>query len=79
MDITGAFPKPLTDEVVRAVGIVITMSLGDACPIVSDRRYLDWPVTDPESVPIAVIRAIRDEIKTRIEALTAEIDAKQEA
>ncbi|MET8768343.1 three-helix bundle dimerization domain-containing protein [Streptomyces sp. NPDC004658] len=60
VDLTDAFPKPLTDEVVQAADIVITMGCGDACPIVPGRRYLDWPVTDPEGAPIAVVRSIRD-------------------
>jgi protein-tyrosine-phosphatase len=66
VDFTGAFPKPLTDEVVRAADIVITMGCWDACPIVPGRRYLDWPVTDPEDAPISVVRAIRDEIDAHI-------------
>lgn len=52
VDLTDAFPEPLTDEVVRAAGIVITMGCGDACPGLPGRRYLDWPVTDPERAPI---------------------------
>ncbi|WP_275558256.1 arsenate reductase ArsC [Streptomyces sp. 5-6(2022)] len=69
VDLTDAFPKPLTDEVVQAADIVITMGCGDACPIVPGRRYLDWPVTDPEGAPIAVVRSIRDEIDAHITQL----------
>lgn len=69
VDLMDAFPKPLTDEVVQAANIVITMGCGDACPIVPGRRYLDWPVTDPEGAPIAVVRGIRDEIDARITEL----------
>ncbi|WP_329362885.1 arsenate reductase ArsC [Streptomyces sp. NBC_01483] len=69
VDLMNAFPKPLTDEVVQAADIVITMGCGDACPIVPGRRYLDWPVTDPEGAPIAVVRGIRDEIDTHITEL----------
>ncbi|MES5824932.1 arsenate reductase ArsC [Streptomyces sp. RG80] len=64
-----AFPKPLTDEVVQAADIVITMGCGDACPVVPGRRYLDWPVADPEGAPIAVVRDIRDEIDAHITEL----------
>ncbi|MFE2993213.1 low molecular weight phosphatase family protein [Streptomyces sp. NPDC059262] len=64
-----AFPKPLTDEVVQAADIVITMGCGDACPIVAGRRYLDWPVADPEGAPIAVVRTIRDAIDAHITEL----------
>jgi protein-tyrosine-phosphatase len=66
VDITDALPKPLTDEVVRAADIIITMGCGDACPIVPGRRYLDRPVTDPEDAPVSVVRAIRDETDARI-------------
>ncbi|WP_316745587.1 arsenate reductase ArsC [Streptomyces sp. MK7] len=69
VDLTDAFPKPLTDEVVQAADIVITMGCGDACPIVPGRRYLDWPVTDPEGAPIAVVRSIRDEMDAHITQL----------
>ncbi|GAB2780564.1 arsenate reductase ArsC [Streptomyces chlorus] len=70
-DPAGAFPKPLTDEVVRAADIVITMGCGDACPIVPGRRSLDWPVADPDGAPIEVVRQIRDDIDTRITDLLA--------
>ncbi|QES47757.1 phosphatase [Streptomyces venezuelae] len=63
------YPKPLTDEVVQAADIVITMGCGDACPIFPCHRYLDWPVPDPEGAPIAVIREIRDALDARITAL----------
>ncbi|MEV8320484.1 arsenate reductase ArsC [Streptomyces sp. NPDC059900] len=66
VDLADAYPKPLTDEVVQAADIVITMGCGDACPVVEGRRYLDWPVADPDGAPIAVIRSIRDEIDTHI-------------
>ncbi|MFC9679657.1 arsenate reductase ArsC [Streptomyces sp. NPDC056948] len=71
VDLTDAFPKPLTDEVVQAADIVITMGCGDACPVLPGRRYLDWPVTDPEGAPIAVVRGIRDEIDAHITELLA--------
>ncbi|MGW3940040.1 arsenate-mycothiol transferase ArsC [Streptomyces phaeochromogenes] len=69
VSLTDAFPKPLTDEVVQAADIVITMGCGDACPVVPGRRYLDWPITDPEGAPIAVVRGIRDEIDAHITEL----------
>jgi hypothetical protein len=62
-----ASPSPvLPGEVIQASGIVITMGCGDACRDVPGRRYLDWPVTDPESAPIAVVRRIDDEIGAHI-------------
>ncbi|MFD9903429.1 arsenate reductase ArsC [Streptomyces sp. NPDC059063] len=71
VDPRGAFPKPLTDEAVRAADVVVTMGCGDACPIVAGPRYLDWPVPDPEGAPIAVIREIRDAIDAHIADLLA--------
>ncbi|MEU5539564.1 arsenate reductase ArsC [Streptomyces sp. NPDC020362] len=73
VDLTDAFPKPLTDEVVQAADIVITMGCGDACPVLPGRRYLDWPVTDPEGAPITVVRGIRDEIDAHITELLASL------
>ncbi|MFD7460706.1 MULTISPECIES: arsenate-mycothiol transferase ArsC [unclassified Streptomyces] len=73
VDLTDAFPKPLTDEVVQAADIVITMGCGDACPVLPGRRYLDWPVTDPEGAPITVVRGIRDEIDAHITDLLASL------
>ncbi|MFD8638593.1 low molecular weight phosphatase family protein [Streptomyces sp. NPDC059533] len=69
VDLADAYPKPLTEEVVQAADIVITMGCGDACPVVPGRRYLDWPVADPDGAPIAVVRNIRDAIDARITEL----------
>ncbi|GLV95107.1 MULTISPECIES: low molecular weight phosphatase family protein [Streptomyces] len=66
MDLADAYPKPLTQEVVQAADIVITMGCGGAYPVVPGRRYLDWPVADPDGAPNAVVREIRDAIDTRI-------------
>ncbi|GAA3790500.1 low molecular weight phosphatase family protein [Streptomyces phyllanthi] len=73
VDLTDAFPKPLTEEAVQAADIVITMGCGDACPVLPGRRYLDWPITDPEGAPIAVVRGIRDEIGAHITELLASL------
>ncbi|WP_405956563.1 hypothetical protein [Streptomyces phaeochromogenes] len=73
MDLADAFPKPLTGEIVQAADIVITMGCGDACPIMPGRRYLDWPVTDPEGAPIAIVRGISDEIDAHITELLASL------
>ncbi|MFD7279484.1 low molecular weight phosphatase family protein [Streptomyces sp. NPDC059862] len=70
-----AFPKPLTEEVVQAADIIITMGCGDACPIVPGRRYLDWPVADPEGAPVDVVRGIRDEIDTHVTELLDSLPA----
>ena len=73
IDITQEFPKPLTDEVVRASDAVITMGCGDACPIYPGKRYEDWVLDDPAGQGIESVRVIRDEIKTRVEKLLAEL------
>ncbi|MER5755924.1 arsenate reductase ArsC [Streptomyces sp. NPDC002088] len=73
VDLADAFCRPLTDEVVQAADIVIAMGCGHACPVLQGRRYLDWPVTDPEGAPIAVVRGIRDEIDAHITELLASL------
>ena len=73
MEITEAFPKPLTDDVVRAADVIITMGCGDACPVLLGKRYEDWPVADPAGQPIEVVRAIRDDIQVRVTTLLADI------
>ncbi|WP_217489871.1 arsenate reductase ArsC [Streptomyces malaysiensis] len=78
IDISGQQPKILTTEVFQASDYVITMGCGDACPIFPGKKYLDWALEDPAGKGVESVRPIRDEIKTRIEALIAEIDAQQE-
>jgi arsenate reductase len=74
VSIGGEFPKPLTDEVVRAADVVITMGCGDACPIYPGRNYLDWEIEDPVGVPIAQVRIIRDDIESRVRALLVSLN-----
>lgn len=69
----GEFPKPLTEEAVRAADVVVTMGCGDACPVYPGRRYLDWDLADPVGAPLGVIRTIRDDIHQRISALLPEL------
>ncbi|MBB5840547.1 three-helix bundle dimerization domain-containing protein [Kribbella italica] len=69
----GAYPKPLSDEIVRAADVVVTMGCGDACPVYPGKRYLDWPVEDPENRPLPVVRRIRDEIDQQVRDLAAEL------
>jgi arsenate reductase len=59
--------------VVRAADVVVTMGCGDACPVFPGKRYTDWELTDPNGLDVAAVRPIRDEIKTRVEALLAEL------
>jgi len=71
IDVTEEFPKPLTDEVVRAADVVVTMGCGDSCPIYPGKHYEDWDVADPADQPSDVVRAIRDDIRGRVEELVA--------
>jgi arsenate reductase (thioredoxin) len=73
IDLEEEFPKPLTDEVVRAADTVVTMGCGDACPIYPGKRYLDWELADPAGQDVETVRAIRDEIDARVQALLAEL------
>ncbi|MGZ8804986.1 MAG: arsenate reductase ArsC, partial [Microbacterium sp.] len=73
LDLTKEFPKPLTDEAVRAADVVITMGCGDACPFFPGKRYLDWELDDPAGQPIDEVRRIRDEIDGRVQMLLDEI------
>jgi protein-tyrosine-phosphatase len=73
IDITQEFPKPLTDEVVRASDAVITMGCGDSCPIYPGKRYEDWVLDDPAGQGIDPVRTIRDEIKVRVENLISDL------
>jgi arsenate reductase (thioredoxin) len=73
IDLHEEFPKPLTDEVVRAADAVITMGCGDACPIYPGKRYLDWELADPAGKDLETVRAIRDDIDARVQALLAEL------
>ena len=79
IDISGQTPKVLTPEDVQASDYVITMGCGDTCPIFPGKRYLDWQLEDPAGKGVEAVRPIRDEIKTRVERLIAEIEAKQRA
>jgi arsenate reductase (thioredoxin) len=71
VDIGREFPKPLTDEVVKAADVVVTMGCGDACPVYPGKRYEDWEITDPAGQSIEAVREIRDEIRGRVENLIA--------
>lgn len=73
IDITGEFPKPWTDEVVRAADVVITMGCGDACPIFPGKRYLNWDLDDPAGQDVEHVRPIRDEIERRVRQLLDEV------
>jgi arsenate reductase (thioredoxin) len=73
IDLAREFPKPLTDDVVRASDVVVTMGCGDACPIYPGKRYVDWELADPAGKSLDDVRTIRDEIDGRVQALLAEL------
>ena len=69
IDIAREFPKPWTEEIVKAADVVVTMGCGDACPLYPGKRYEEWELEDPAGLDVAAVRPIRDEIRGRVEAL----------
>jgi arsenate reductase len=62
LDVSDQFPKPLTDAVIAAADVVVTLGCGDACPVYPDKCYQDWPVADPAGQPLETVRQIRYEL-----------------
>jgi arsenate reductase len=73
VDLGEEFPKPLTDEFVKAADVVVTMGCGDACPIYPGKHYEDWELDDPAGQDLETVRRIRDEIDDRVQKLVAEL------
>jgi arsenate reductase len=73
VDMSEEFPKPLTDEVVEAADVVITMGCGDACPIYPGKKYEDWELDDPAGQDLPTVRRIRDELDARVQKLIGEL------
>jgi arsenate reductase len=73
IDISDQFPKPWTDDIVRAADAVVTMGCGDACPVFPGVRYLDWDLDDPAGRPAEEIRPIRNEIERRVRELMTDL------
>jgi arsenate reductase (thioredoxin) len=73
LDLSEEFPKPLTDDAVRAADVVITMGCGDACPIYPGKRYEDWDVDDPAGEDLETVRRIRDDIDGRVQRLVGRL------
>lgn len=71
--LSHAYPKPLTDDVIRAADVVVTMGCGDACPVLPGKRYEDWDVPDPLGQPLEVVRDIRDDLQARVTRLLRQI------
>jgi arsenate reductase len=76
IDIAGEYPKPWTDEIVRAADVVVTMGCGDACPIFPGKQYEDWDLDDPSGKQLADVRPIRDEIERRVRNLLHELEVE---
>jgi len=76
VDLSDREPQLLTEELARMADLVVTMGCGDACPYVPGKRYLDWDLADPKGRPLGEVRAIRDDIERRVEALVAELDGE---
>ncbi|GAA1579774.1 arsenate reductase ArsC [Kribbella sancticallisti] len=74
IDISAEYPKPWTDEVVRAADVVVTMGCGDACPIFPGTRYENWDLDDPAGLDVVGVRPIRDEIERRVRVLLGELE-----
>ena len=74
IDLSQEYPKPWTDELVRAADVVVTMGCGDACPIFPGRRYEEWELPDPAGLDVAAVRPIRDEIENRVRTLLRQLD-----
>lgn len=73
IDTGAAYPKPVTDEVVEAADVVVTMGCGDACPVLPGRRYLDWDLPDAEGMSREGVREVRDAVAARVDLLLAEL------
>ncbi len=74
VNLEGELPQPLTDEIVRAADLVVTMGCGDACPVYPGKRYRDWEVADPAGKALEQVRPIRDDLEQRIRDLLKELE-----
>ncbi len=77
IELSDRVPRKLEREDAEWADVVVTMGCGDECPYIPGRRYLDWDLEDPKGRPAAEVRATRDEIAARVEALLAELDAAE--
>jgi arsenate reductase (thioredoxin) len=75
VDLSGRTPVKLTRELAEEADVVVTMGCGDECPYVPGKRYVDWELEDPKGRPVDEVRATRDDIARRVDALVAELDA----
>ena len=73
IDISTYVPQKFNDDLLNAVDVVVTMGCGDTCPYIPGKRYVDWPLDDPAGQGVEAVRPIRDQIKTLVETLLAEL------
>jgi len=76
IDISGEYPKPWTDEIVRAADVVVSMGCGDACPVFPGKRYEDWVLDDPAGLSVEQVRPVRDEIERRVRRLLDQLGVR---
>jgi arsenate reductase len=69
IDLSHAKPQRLTEELAGEAQLLITMGCGDKCPYVPGLRRDDWPLPDPKGRSMEEVRAIRDEVKSRVQSL----------
>ena len=75
IDVAGRVPRRLTRELAEQADVVITMGCGDECPYIPGKRYVDWDLADPKGRPLTEVRATRDDIARRVQALVDVLDA----
>jgi arsenate reductase len=78
VDLSAAYPKPLTDETVRAADVVVTMGCGDACPVYPGKRYRNWELSDPAATDLDRVRLLRAEIDAHVTDLLQSLDIDTE-
>ena len=73
IDIAGFVPQKYNDDLLHAVDVVVTMGCGDTCPYIPGKKYIDWPLDDPKGRPLDEVRVIRDQIRTNVAELLAQL------
>ena len=76
IDLSDRRPRRLSTQLAEQADVVVTMGCGDACPYIPGKRYLDWELEDPKDRPVDAVRATRDDIARRVDALVAELDSR---
>lgn len=74
ISVAEAYPKPMTDSVLDAADVIVTMGCGDECPYFPGKRYEDWDVIDPDGATLDQARDIRDDVQHRVTALLRDLD-----